>query len=110
MSDGKTFAQMGASLGALVDRKNAEYGMSTTKAAEIMEVLYPDGIPVAAYPHVLLLVRICDKLSRIAAGCTDASGEDAWQDIAGYGLLGMAGMVKIRLFPDPTAVAAKERG
>lgn len=74
------------SIAATVAEKNAAYGDSVTRSAAIMQILYPDGIPVDAYKDALLVVRVLDKLSRIATD-RDALGESPWRDIAGYALL-----------------------
>ena len=75
-----------ADIAATVAEKNAAYGDSVTRSAAIMQILYPDGIPVDAYKDALLVVRVLDKLSRIATD-RDALGESPWRDIAGYALL-----------------------
>lgn len=79
----------GRALGALVDRKQREYGDSFHRCEVIIRALWPDGIPPAAYTDALAVVRVIDKLFRIAAG--KRGEEDPWQDIAGYGLLGAGG-------------------
>jgi hypothetical protein len=71
-------------LGEVVDRKNMRYGNSVERSADILRVLYPDGVPVWAYRDMLLVVRIIDKLGRIANGAR----QDSYTDIAGYGILG----------------------
>lgn len=82
-----TFAEIGAEIGALVDRKNAAYGSSFSKSGAFMRLLYPEGITPDQYDNALLLVRIFDKQVRIATH-KDALGENPFSDIAGYGLLG----------------------
>lgn len=84
------YADAGATLGALVQAKQAAYGDAVGKTADILTVLYPDGIPVGAYGDILLMVRAFDKFSRIATTCgeCDPMDENPWLDIAGYGLLG----------------------
>ena len=87
----KTFDAMGLELGALVTDKNRCYGDSAAKAGDILKVLYPDGISPNQYEDSMLIVRVLDKLSRIAqrgADGKDLGGESPWKDIAGYGLLG----------------------
>ena len=87
------FAARGAALGRLVDGKQRQYGDSAGRAGAIMAILYPNGIPPHAYDDALLVVRVLDKLSRIAqrgADGKDLGGESPWSDIAGYGLLGAA--------------------
>ena len=84
----KTLQQLGTDLGALVEQKNAAYGDSFRVAGEALRLLYPDGIPPAQLDDALLLARIWDKMKRIATD-KDAFGETPYQDIAGYGLLGV---------------------
>jgi len=70
----------------LVVKKQQAYGDSFGKAAEIFKVLYPDGIPVEAYQDALAVVRIVDKLFRIATD-KQAFNENPWEDVMGYALL-----------------------
>lgn len=87
------FAARGAALGRLVDDKQRAYGDSAGRSGAIMAILYPGGIPKHAYDDALLVVRVLDKLSRIAQRGRDGQdlgGESPWRDIAGYGLLGAA--------------------
>jgi hypothetical protein len=81
------YANLGATIGALVDRKNAAYGSAFEKSGEFLRLLYPNGISPDKYDDALLLVRIFDKQMRIATD-QDALGESPYDDIAGYGLLG----------------------
>lgn len=76
------------SLGELLIIKNEAYGDSAKKASDILRVLYPDGVTPDQYSDMLLVVRVLDKLSRVAHR-KDALGENPWQDIAGYGMLGV---------------------
>ena len=73
-------------LGVLLEQKNAAYGNSFAVAGEFLELLYPNGIPVSSYGDALTLVRIFDKMMRIATD-KDALGENPYEDIAGYGVL-----------------------
>ncbi len=84
-----TFEALGREIGRLVHEKNAAYGDSFGRAGEILEILYPDGVRPDQYKDMLAVVRIIDKLFRIATA-RDALGEDPFRDIAGYGLLGAA--------------------
>lgn len=81
-----TYELIGANIGALVDRKQAAYGDSFHASVPILTALYPDGIPVSQYPNALAIVRVVDKLKRIATD-NDPMGESPWADIAGYGIL-----------------------
>jgi hypothetical protein len=83
------YEDLGAKVGLLVAGKQRQYGDSFSKAGEIIRILYPDGISPQAMPSALTVVRVLDKLNRIAtaAGKEDLGGESPWQDIAGYALL-----------------------
>lgn len=83
------FQQSGLTVGSLVTEKNAAYGGAFFRAGEFLRLLYPDGIRPEQYADAICLVRIFDKQMRIATD-RDALGESPYQDIAGYGLLGMA--------------------
>lgn len=78
---------LGTKLGETVAHKNRCYGDAHIKTGEILEILYPHGIPKCYYHRVLLMVRICDKLCRISVAAPE-DVEDPFMDIAGYGLLG----------------------
>jgi len=85
------FGRMGLELGQLVDRKQQAYGDSVGKTGPIMRILYPDGIPREAVDDALLMVRVLDKLNRMASNPSgDLMDESPWKDVAGYGLLGQA--------------------
>lgn len=83
------YESIGADIGKLVESKQLQYGNSFTKAGLIMAILYPDGISIEAMASALTVVRVLDKLNRIAtaAGGDDLGGESPWRDIAGYSLL-----------------------
>jgi hypothetical protein len=83
------FSTIGREIGELVAEKNAAYGDSFAKAAQFLELLYPNGIQVCQYPDMLTIVRVFDKLMRIATD-RDALGEDPWRDVAGYAILAVA--------------------
>lgn len=82
------YKDLGARIGALVDEKNRAYGNSFNQAGQILEILYPNGIQPGQYSDVLCMVRILDKMFRIATD-RDALGESPYGDIAGYALLGL---------------------
>jgi hypothetical protein len=54
-----------------------------------LSVLYPSGIKPEQYTDALAIIRVIDKLFRIANN-KDAFAESPWRDIAGYALLGIA--------------------
>ena len=75
-------------IGKLVAEKNVAYGSSFSQAHKILEVLYPQGIAPHQFTDALAIIRVVDKLFRIATA-KDAFGESPWQDIAGYAILGV---------------------
>jgi hypothetical protein len=83
----ETFQEIGTRLGALVTEKNAAYGSSFEVAPQIMALLYQNGISLAQLADALLVVRIIDKLMRIATD-RDALGENPFEDLGGYGICG----------------------
>ena len=52
----------------------------------MLRLLYPDGVRPEQYDDLLALTRIVDKCFRIANG--NQGEENAYADVAGYGLLG----------------------
>lgn len=80
------YEETGRVIGALVDQKNKAYGSSFQHAGEIVKILYPKGIAPDQYQDMLYMVRVIDKLFRIATH-KDAFGENPARDIAGYSIL-----------------------
>jgi hypothetical protein len=74
-------------IGKLVAEKNKAYGSSFAESYKILQTLYPLGIKPDQYTDALAIIRVLDKLFRIATD-RDALGESPWRDIAGYGILG----------------------
>lgn len=79
---------LGTKIGELVDEKNQAYGNSFGEAGNFLRILYPDGIKPEQYTDMLCVVRIFDKLKRIATK-KGAFQESPYRDIAGYSLLGL---------------------
>lgn len=73
-------------IAVLVEEKQLAYGDSFGKSGKIMDILYPNGISADQMDDALTVVRILDKLFRIATK-KQAFGENPWQDIMGYALL-----------------------
>ena len=84
----KPYHKIAREIADLVVQKQAAYGNSFGKAKEFIKILYPDGIPVERYGDMLTLVRIWDKIMRIATS-KDALGESPYADILGYCLLAL---------------------
>lgn len=73
----------------LVVEKQAAYGDSFGQSGKVMAILYPEGIRPEQLNDALAVVRVLDKLFRIATK-KDAFGESPWNDILGYSLLAVA--------------------
>ena len=82
----RNWDEIARSIAATVAEKNVAYGDSFERSGEVMAILYPNGIPLAQMGDALAVVRVLDKLFRIASD-RDAFGESPWRDIAGYALL-----------------------
>lgn len=89
------YEEQAEAIGKLVAEKNAAYGSSFAEAHHILKVLYPNGIGTEQYTDALAVIRVIDKLFRIA-NKKDAFGESPWRDIAGYAILGVADDYKKR--------------
>lgn len=98
-----TYEEKARQIGRIVDVKNQQYGNSINDTEGFLKLLYPKGIPIEEYRNLGLLVRIWDKLKRIANG--NKGDEDAWADLTGYGLLGISGAFR----KDPRPVTLKEK-
>lgn len=85
----RTYKQIGEEIGSLVDEKNAAYGSSFAESYKVLSVLYPNGVKPEQYTDALAIIRVIDKLFRLA-NKKDAFGESPWRDIAGYAILGVA--------------------
>lgn len=84
----RNFNEIAAALGQLVTEKNKAYGNSFFDSITFLKILYPNGVSPDQYGDVLFIIRIFDKLKRIATN-KGAFEENPYQDIAGYGLLGI---------------------
>mgnify|MGYP000867935260 CR=1 FL=1 len=80
------YAQEAINLAELVTKKQLAYGDSFGQSDQIIRVLYPNGIMPGQYCDALAVIRVIDKLFRVANRKWN-SEESPWQDIAGYALL-----------------------
>ena len=80
------YERLAGEIASILQIKNAAYGNAFAKTTEILKLLYPNGIPLTSYDDVHVIVRVLDKLSRIAQN-NDPLGEDPWSDICGYSIL-----------------------
>jgi hypothetical protein len=83
-----TYLELAEQIGKLVEEKNAAYGSSFDKTGDFLKLLYPNGVNINQYNDMLCLVRIFDKLMRIAND-KGAFSEEPYKDIMGYALLGL---------------------
>lgn len=90
------YEQIGLEVGKLVNQKNISYGNSFARCGEFLKLLYPNGVNPDQYTDMLTIVRMFDKLMRIATD-KDALGEDPFRDLAGYSLLAIANKENINL-------------
>lgn len=79
------YEQIGKEIGALVDKKNSAYGSAFDNAGEMLKILFPQGIKPEQYGDMLAVVRILDKLFRIAND-KNAFNEDPYLDLCGLSL------------------------
>ena len=86
------FMQLATDLGKLLAEKNQAYGDAFSKTTQILTLLYPQGIKVQQYKDVHVLVRMLDKMSRIAQD-NDPLGESPYKDLAGYAILAQANLI-----------------
>ena len=86
MSEESIFIDIGKKIGEIVTSKNAAYGDSFSQSNKVIEVLYPNGISKEQYKDFLTVIRVIDKLFRIAND-KGYGGESPWNDICGYSIL-----------------------
>lgn len=94
------YEDLGRKIGSLIQEKQQSYGDSFHKSGEVMKQLFPNGIPPESYVDALALVRIIDKLFRLATDPT-YNGENSWGDIAGYALLRLGDVESRKQPPKP---------
>jgi hypothetical protein len=92
------FEEIGRSVGALVDEKDRAYGSAFERMGRVLAELFPNGIRPEQYADLAGIIRVEDKLFRIATD-KDAFGEDPWKDVSGYGILGTERRQRERLKP-----------
>lgn len=80
--------KIAADISQLVEEKQDAYGNAFERTAEILSILYPNGIGVEQLQDAALLVRVLDKICRIAHD-NETMGESPWRDICGYSLLAL---------------------
>lgn len=79
------YIEKATEIGKLVSEKNKQYGNAINNVDSILKILYPNGISVEQYKDLSVMVRMLDKMFRIAHG--NKGSENAYNDLCGYGLL-----------------------
>ena len=74
--------------GEFVNQDLQELYNKLISSGEVLKHIYPDGVKPEHYTDMLAIIRILDKIFRIATR-KDAFGESPYRDIAGYGILGV---------------------
>lgn len=89
----ESYEAIGANIGRLVTQKQAQYGDSFGTAPKILTLLYPDGVKLDQYDSLLTVVRVLDKLKRVATA-HPSDKESPWEDITGYSILELAKKIR----------------
>jgi len=82
----RKYHEKAAEIATIVSEKQVAYGDSFSRAGNCLREMYPDGIKPSKYDDMLTVVRILDKLFRVA-NQKEAFGESPYADICGYALL-----------------------
>jgi len=85
------FYDIASELAEMLTNKNRKYGDSYARMAHVLPIFYPDGVPGNHLLDAVFILRIIDKLMRIASAQSDDE-EDPVADIAGYAILRMREM------------------
>jgi len=87
------YVRLGKQLADMLCEKRDAYGDNLKSTGEFLRILYPEGIPPSAYDELATVIRVMDKLFRIANKQAHDTVGDAWKDkesprwdVAGYGL------------------------
>jgi hypothetical protein len=83
------FKKITDDLASILSIKDEAYGNAFDKTTQILSLLYPNGIRVEQYKDLHVIIRMLDKISRIARD-NDPLGESPYMDIAGYSILSLA--------------------
>ena len=70
------------------EKKEAEYGNSYMKVANMLEILYPNGISIDNFNDFLSISKILEKIARLSSD-GNVNNLDIYRDVAGYALIGI---------------------
>jgi hypothetical protein len=82
------YKKVAKKLSTLLEKKNEAYGNAFQKTTELLKIIYPNGIPATKYKDIHVIVRMLDKINRIAEN-NDPMGESPYMDLAGYAILAL---------------------
>ena len=85
------FLDIASEIGNLLADKNRQYGDAYARMAHVLPIFYPQGVPPEQLLDAVFILRIVDKLMRVASAQGDDI-EDPVKDIAGYAILRMREM------------------
>lgn len=83
----KSFKDIAVETAEILEIKNRAYGNSFNKTSEFLKLLFPDGVVDDQYCHLMYIIRVLDKIGRIANSSLLPPEEgiiDAYKDINGY--------------------------
>ena len=63
-----SYKNIGEKIGLIVEAKNKQYGDAINNTAEFLILLFPEGIKPDQYKDLGIIVRVYDKLKRVANG------------------------------------------
>ncbi len=81
----KDFKEIAKEMGEFVTEKNKAYGNSFEECEKFLYMLFPVKIPIKHYGNILCIVRMFDKLKKIAAD-RDTFQENPFDDLVGIAL------------------------
>lgn len=86
----KWFSDASVVIAEMLGDKRDSYGDNLIVSGQFLKLLYPTGIPLNAYAEVLVIIRLIDKLMRIANQHSNpelwTEQESPWLDVAGYAI------------------------
>ena len=90
-----SFEGIAFELSSMLEDKNRQYGDSYARMQHVLPVFFPNGVPADRLLDAIFILRIVDKLMRIASNQPDDM-EDPVKDIAGYAILRMREMRNVQ--------------
>jgi len=76
------FKEIADKIGSMVEEKNVQYGDSYANTQKFLDILYPESIPVEKFSDIVCIIRIFDKLKKVAAQ-VESDEENPYADLIG---------------------------